>query len=244
MDRKKDKVYQVLSDFNADSVAKFLSEHDYEMDCLDFKQAWIEKGKLAKILLAMANSGGGIIVFGVQENDDHTTSVCGLESFKDETDIRHSVSKYIPPRLEFSIENYSFDTSEYQVLKGKKVQSLIIKDTPEELPFISTSEGDSLKDNCIYVRNGTACEFADYTSMQKILDRRIKTGHISTLDLDTHLSQLKTLYKYTNDKTPVGLLAGLGHLFTPKAPEEYSNYINDLIDRKKKLIEKDLGIYR
>lgn len=243
MNRKADKVYAMLSNFNSDTVATFLNENNYETDCLDFKESWIEKGKLAKIILAMANSGGGIIVFGIKENDDNTTQACGLEELKDETQVRNSIKKYIPEALVFKLENYSFDSSEYEKLKGKKFQLIIVDNIPEQLPFISTCEGENLQKNCVYVRTGTSCELADNHSMQQLIDRRIKTGVISKMELREQLYQLKTLYDFTNNKTPVGALANIASWFIPKECEEYSQYIDELIDKKKILIEKDLGIY-
>lgn len=39
-----------------------------ELNDVDFKKEWVEKGSLAKIMLSMGNNGGGIIVFGVKQN--------------------------------------------------------------------------------------------------------------------------------------------------------------------------------
>ncbi len=241
--RSKDKIYDLLSDLNRDSIAKFLFDNDYETDAIDFKEIWIEKGKLAKIILAMANNGGGIIVIGIKENSDGTTEPCGLDEFKDEAKVRNSVKKYIPETLSFKVEDYSFDASEYEKLRNKKFQLVIIEDTPEHFPFISMSEGDDIKASTIYIRHGTKSDVANNSDIQKIIDRRIKTGYISEIDLQTQLTQLRILYRNNDNMTPTGIVAPIAMLFAPKAPEEFNVYIDELIEKKKNLIEKDLGIF-
>ena len=49
-------------------------EHNY----IDFKEKWVEKSKLAKGILAIANSGGGLLVFSVKEMSDKTFSYDGI----------------------------------------------------------------------------------------------------------------------------------------------------------------------
>lgn len=64
---QKDKLYDILSGpLDRQQFARLMEEQEYETDSIDFKEKWIEKGKLAKIILAMANYGGGIIVFGIK----------------------------------------------------------------------------------------------------------------------------------------------------------------------------------
>lgn len=70
---KKDQFYdRFLQEPTKENFRKFLQENCGEMDEVDYKEQWIEKGHLAKTILAMANSGGGIIVVGIREEDDGT----------------------------------------------------------------------------------------------------------------------------------------------------------------------------
>lgn len=74
----KDTVYRLLQEPTLDHFREFLQDQTGEHNAIDFKQEWIEKDKLAKLMLALANYGGGIVVFGVHENDDKTFSCDGF----------------------------------------------------------------------------------------------------------------------------------------------------------------------
>lgn len=60
----KDTVYRLLQEPTLDHFREFLQDQTGEHNAIDFKQEWIEKDKLAKLMLALANYGGGIVVFG------------------------------------------------------------------------------------------------------------------------------------------------------------------------------------
>ena len=76
----KDIVYKLLQEPTLDNFREFLQNQTGEHNAIDFKREWICKDKLAKLMLALANYGGGVVVFGVQENDDKTFSCEGLQS--------------------------------------------------------------------------------------------------------------------------------------------------------------------
>ena len=78
----KDTVYRLLQEPTLDHFREFLQDQTGEHNAIDFKQEWIEKDKLAKLMLALANYGGGIVVFGVHENDDKTFSCDGLKELQ------------------------------------------------------------------------------------------------------------------------------------------------------------------
>ena len=80
----RDKFYdEFLKEPTKDNFRNFLKGNCGELDEVDFKEQWIDKGHLAKTILAMANSRGGIIVIGSKEKDDGTIDPVGLEEFKD-----------------------------------------------------------------------------------------------------------------------------------------------------------------
>ena len=59
----KDHFYdQFLKEPTKDNFRDFMKKSCGELNEMDFKETWIDKGPLAKIMLAMANNGGGIIV--------------------------------------------------------------------------------------------------------------------------------------------------------------------------------------
>ncbi|MDJ1631109.1 ATP-binding protein [Bacillus velezensis] len=51
------------------SFKEFVNSLYRETNFLDYKEKIIEEFKLAKLLLAMANSGGGMIVFGIEDKE-------------------------------------------------------------------------------------------------------------------------------------------------------------------------------
>ena len=58
----RDKFYDdFLKEPTKDNFRAFLKNNCGELDEVDFKEQWISKGHLAKTILAMANSRGGII---------------------------------------------------------------------------------------------------------------------------------------------------------------------------------------
>jgi len=168
-----------------------------ELDSLDFKADWPSLTKMAKHLLAFANSGGGCIIVGVLEEDNFLKSK-GVNDLLDKADFHEGVKSYIPKNLEYHLLNFSYDNSEYPEIIDKAFQVLIIEDTPQYLPFISISSGKGISENDIYIREGTKSVKASYQELQKIINRKIKTKYSteSEIKLEEHLSQLEILYSY------------------------------------------------
>lgn len=260
----KDVVYNLLQEPTLDKFREFLHEQTGEHNAIDFKSQWIEDSALAKELLAIANYHGGIIVFGVAENDDKSIRLDGLSEIKDKAAVSDGIKKYLSSNLKYEIYDFSYDTSEYEKLKGKKFQMIVVEDTPEHIPFLSKKEGKSLKQNNIYVRRGTSCEIANEEEIHNMLNRRMNYMHPlkgEPLKLEEHLSQLELLYNKINKNHVYfknGVTLGLGTLVkslvdsmgeqvvepNPLYPEEsYEEFISRMIVEKKKKIERVLDLY-
>lgn len=262
----KDNIYDLLQEPTLDRLREFLHSHTGEHNSIDFKQQWITGDKLAKLMLALANSQGGIILFGISENEDGSVECTGLNQIKDKAVVDSEIKKYISTDLKYEIYDFSYSTSEYEALQGKNFQLMVIEDVPEHIPFMSLRDGSSLKCNEIYIRRGTSCEKASRDEIESILRRRINYMHPVTgepLKLEEHLNQLKILYdhiekekvRYTNKK-----LSGLGEALkaligvwdttereatpNPLYPDEsYEEFISRLITNKKNKIERVLDLY-
>lgn len=259
----KDLMYELISNPSRETFREFMIGNTGEADNIEFKSEWIWKGSLSKLLLALANSGGGIVVFGIQEKDDGTNDPIGIERFEDKADISDSIKKYVPVTLDYIIHDLSFDKSEYEKLENKKFQVIHVYDTPQLLPFVSLAETTGIEKDVIYIRRGTKCEKAKAEELEKIINRRIETqfSSSSTLKLNEHLKQLAVLFKelekdkriQINEGSISALLRATSALSNfgakyenkpnPLYPaEDYENFIVRMIMNKKIKIEKVLDL--
>ncbi len=250
----KDIMYELLQEPTRENFRRFMKGDTGEYDNVDFKSKWIEGEKLAKILLSFANSGGGIIVIGISESDDGMHVPIGIDALRDKASVDDSVRKYISSNLKYEILNFSYKSTEYQQLEGKNFQMIIVDDNPTHLPFISQADGKNIIQDTIYIRRGTKCEKIKTEELDKLLQRKIEAIYplVSSTDLtlQEHLDQLKLLYK----EVPEYLRSNLFHtaqLFSqlmedvstkrrnPHAPKEsYEQFINRMVEVKKKRIQK------
>ncbi len=258
----KDIVYGLLQEPTLDKFREFIKNHTGEHNSIDFKKQWIEGNQLAKEMLAIANSGGGVIIFGVTEMEDGSIDVSGLEELKDPADVSNEIKNFLSSDLKYELYPFSFTTSEYKELEGHHYQMMVIEDSPEFIPFMAKKESGSLKPNAIYIRRGTSCEMANQEEIRDIINRRINYAHPlngEPLDLEEHLKQLKVLYENI-EKQKVYISGGITDVFkglisswwsgqertepNPLYPdEEYDEFISRLIVAKKNKIERVLDLY-
>ena len=267
----KDHFYdQFLKEPTKDNFRDFMKKSCGELNEMDFKETWIDKGPLAKIMLAMANNGGGIIIFGVKENEDNTFDVLGLDNLKDTADISNSISRLVSSSLDYEVFNFVFDSDVYGKFENKKFQIMVIHDTPERLPFVSLGQSEKIEKDVIYVRRGTKSEKATSEEINRIIERKIATIYSENTDmsLDQHLEQLKKLYSELPQKIQVLVRKGtqpnfaaalkvfgerIGALYgtpdeyeekdNPNYPDEgYEAFILRMINAKKLKIEKVLDL--
>lgn len=240
---EKDELYEMLiGSPDKQQFADILKGHEYEKNSIDFKETWIEKGKLAKIILAMANSGGGCIVFGIKETESQKGEPIGLseECIRDESDVANSVKKYLPENVSWKLHTFSYDGSDYAKMSGKTFQVIVVYDTPHFIPFISINEGEDLKPATIYARRNTECVIANNSELQVMLNRRIETQYISKIAFAEHLHQLSELYKYHHDinTNPFAKLS----YFMSYQSQDFSKTIDLLIKEKERQIRKIMGL--
>ena len=204
-----------FEDPSREALREVLRRNVGEQNELDFKEEWVEKSKLAKHVLAIANSKGGCIVFGV---DDGTMEPRGLSEPKDKSDVFREVKKYLPGQLleQLDVITFSYEASEYPKLIGKTFQVLLISDDVERIPFAAASAGSDIRTAAIYVRRGAESLEANYEELQRMINRRLETGVSSTAELDIrkHLSQLRVLYQEISPTRtkPNALMQSLGEM--------------------------------
>jgi predicted HTH transcriptional regulator len=170
---------------------------DKEYDALEFKEEWHEKSKLAKHILAFANEGGGVIVYGVEEKDDGTYVSAGLEDPVDEAKFGDKVEKYIPDNAHplYALETFRYGDVYDDAISGKTFQVVFVDGASEAAPLVSTNAGNNIDDATIYIRRSTKSERANYQEVQLLLRKRRESGiEKSTAELYEELREQKTLY--------------------------------------------------
>lgn len=268
----KDKFFDlIVKNPSRDGFKTFLKESCGELDNIDFKEKWITKGKLAKIMLAMANTGGGVIVLGIQENKDDNYLAVGIDELKDAADVEKEIKKLVPRNLSYSVLDFIYDDEIYGEYAGKKFQAIIIADAPEQLPFFSIGASDDIEKDCVYVRRGTSSEKASARDFETMIQRKLENvfKESNDLSLKEHLEQLQFLYDSIPQKKRVlvkkgnrfvGAMEGLQALSErmteifgepdqyEEVPnenypsEDYEQFLVRMIDKKKLKIEKILDL--
>jgi len=243
---KKDAFASFLEDPNKASFRDFMKNHMGEGREYDFKREWLEANQLVKKILGFANKKGGVLVFGVAENDDGTFDVTGLSSMEDKADITNKLQKFLPTQLmeQISVLDFAYDASEYAALQGKKFQVVAVDYDPQHIPYMAISETTGVKKTTIYVRRDGNTAEATYEELQQIIDARLAVGISSEgeRELKKHLEQLKALYEELPRRSPFIPDFGFANLLRPPSHkgELYSDFIERMISEKKKVIENEV----
>lgn len=261
----RDELAAVLADPSRDSFRDLLRDHTGEAANLDFKTEWPADEKLARHVLALGNSGGGCIVVGVAERADKSLDPTGLTEFKDKADVTKKVNPLIPDTLmrNLHIDDFAYETSDYQALQGKRFQLVSVLPDPEHLPYVAERANGDARAAAIYVRRGTESVEASHEELQHIINARIATGHstAAAMKLEDHLDQLQVL----NDRIPktlvvrrigvadlaaqlqnlsaLSLFGGSNRSHNPDYPKEDSQeFIRRMFEAKKIRIIRDLDV--
>ncbi len=171
----------------------------------EFKQRFSSHEKIAKELIAFANTKGGYILFGV--DDDKT--IVGVESEKGEAElIKEAALKYCEPPVNYSIEYLNIFDKELVVVEvpESKNKPHRIQDYLKELD-INKSE--------IYVRVGDKCLLA---SKEMI---RILRSNSSSAELKKYIigNNEKIVFEYldNNETINVKLLSHIANISERRA---------------------------
>lgn len=221
-----------------------------ESDECDFKTKWIEDSSLARHVLAIANSGGGCLMFGVRQDSDGDLHMDGLTVLREKSEVAKGIRNFIPDSLRMMTLDFSYTAAEYPALVGKKFQVLMIESDDAHLPYVARKNGADLKEATIYVRRGTESVQCNHEELQRLLDARVKTGYSEApaVELQEYLSQLDTLYSEHRRHAPFLALPLLGDLFKAGVPgvgtdsESYQEFLERLIVAKKKIILRSLSV--
>lgn len=173
---------EFLSEPTRSNLRRLLENEAIEDNDIDFKQELVSQTELAKHIIAMANKQGGVIIFGLKENEPNIFDPEGIKEKIDPTDLEKKLSKYLSPELMQlkHILPITYTESEYAKLKNKSFILVIIEYDPKHIPFMPLKDGDRIAKNTIYIRRNRATEPATYDDIQNILNRRLETEYSSS----------------------------------------------------------------
>ncbi|WP_456274357.1 RNA-binding domain-containing protein [Bacillus sp. AK031] len=202
-----------------------------ETDYLDFKAKWTNWTKMAKHILAIANTGGGAIIIGVGQLDDGSINLRGLteEEYMDKADIDNKLQHMLPKYLKYRTEDFLFTEESEPSLHSKLFQVLMIEYDPKYIPYTSIAAGGDLRYNAIYLRQGTKSVEATHDKLLEIILRKVHAGNTDNreMTLKEHLEQLQTLF-----------------IVKKKAQDlSYRHYLEGLILKKQEKVEMLMGVH-
>ncbi|MCT7964683.1 ATP-binding protein [Laspinema sp. D1] len=243
-----------------DGLRKLLLDNTGEYNDLDFKRDLYQNVRyLVPDILAMANTEGGVIVFGIDEVEKSKLEPVGIElaDKDDKTKVKTELSNYLDNRLKYEIIDFAYSESEYEKIKNKKFRVIIVDYDPRYIPFLSRKESidtaskKGVWKDVIYVRHNASTTRADYFQLQDIFNRRLETSFDSTreISLMEHFTELKQIYQliprvyWTNDYEELDHEEPWypGDYFYQKNPsypqEDFEEFVARMIALKKSVIE-------
>lgn len=230
-----------------EGLRELLKQNIGETDYLDFKREWPEFTKLAKHILALANSGGGALIVGVEQAADGTVTSIGVPELLDKAKLFKGIKAYVPENVNADLFDFTFQESEYAAIKGKSFQVFIVEFDPRLIPLLATRAGDGIRDNVAYVRKGTSSEEATNADLQALISQRVDSGfsNTKTLQLSEHIQQLQVINKSRRVRGgfEIGALAQYAKLLGEAgSSEDYFAFMDQLYVQKKAQIRKELGL--
>lgn len=244
----KDSFYDFCNNPSRDKFRELILDNMGEDNDLDFKTEIYEHHKIAKDIIAMSNTKGGVLIFGVKE--DKTTSYfepLGLKDLEEKTQFQTKLGKYLPEQLDYSVVDINYQESEYPKLNNKKFRVIIINYTPQYIPFLSKKDGADILKKDIYIRHNSSTITAEFPNVQDIINCRLATGYSSAreLSLKEQFEELKLMYSFISEGHWVNdyydyaddNYDGSHFVKNKKYPEEtYEDFVLKMIELKKQVI--------
>jgi len=137
----------------ADYIKQLIAEGEHQH--LEFKFEVSDFRKIARTLVAFANTGGGSLLIGVKDNG----AIAGMRSEEEYFMVEGAARIYCKPEINFSVREWQVD--------GKKVLEVIIKEGVQKPYLAQDADGDWLA----YVRQGDE-NFKAHRVMLKVWKRK------------------------------------------------------------------------
>ena len=121
---------------NNDFIKKVIAQQEGLR--LDFKQNLSSQAKIAKTIVAFANTAGGTIVVGISDRG----KLIGIDIEEEKFMVEEAVKKYCIPTVEFTFEIYEIDYWEEEKLPEEKYLLFIQIPKSNAAPhFVNNDDG-------------------------------------------------------------------------------------------------------
>lgn len=243
--RIKEDIARFVAEPTREGLQELIRFFGGEFDQYELKEAWPPLPRMAKTALAIANSGGGVILFGIR---DATLEPVGLLELASKQAVFDTFRSYIPAPLlnEITLLDFDYADASYEPLRGRQIQVLAVPDLPEHIPFVCEEEwhkdDEHVRRGAIYVRSGTNTREGNYDQVQRLLNRRLDTvsPQSSTNRVKRELDQLLILQA---TRRRMHVAPGPANEDESSEPDmEFSAYLDNLIIQKRLLLEHALGL--
>ena len=210
--------YQNLSQITLQDIEGLVEDRVTESSTLDFKREPRAPKEFSKLISSMANSEGGCIVVGVEEDQGCASAITGIDVNPDDFLLarNRSATSTIEPRI-------IIKTKVIEMVNGRKI---VLFATPKSHNAPHMANGDLKR---IYQRIGTATEVMEIT---EIRNRVMHSQTAEETALANHLQSLEGLkpldihefYLVMTSNLP----QGYGEIFDP-SDREITNAVNRTI---------------
>ncbi|MED3876472.1 RNA-binding domain-containing protein [Lysinibacillus capsici] len=136
----------------------------YESDSLDFKEVFDQVNdkksylEIIKDIVAFANTEGGYIIFGV-EDDTYEKIGVDDETNIDATKLGNLLDQYVDEHIKFVVSNYSYNSKKFIIVfveKLEKIKPAIFK--KDGIYHFNNKDKHAFKASTVYVRKATKSE--------------------------------------------------------------------------------------
>lgn len=150
-----------------------------ESETLDFKQGFDPKQtgewcELIKDIVAMANSGGGCIVIGANDDGSHSGKDVSAFLAVDSADITNKIHKYTEQQFaDFHVGVAEVDSNHVAVLNISSVRFPIVFSAPGEYEIASAKPKTAFRKGTVYFRHGAKSEPGTTDDLRNSLEREL-----------------------------------------------------------------------
>lgn len=147
---------------------------DFKAEFEDCTRGWCE---LVKDIVAMANTCGGLIVFGISDDGEPTQADVSNVRKIDPARITDKVACYSGVQFAgFKLRPYEQGGGEFPAIEIVPVKSLIVFNKPGTypLPEDKQKQKTAFAQGTVYVRHGAKSEPANSDDIRQFVDRRIE----------------------------------------------------------------------